>query len=122
MLGVVAVDVVSVDEAMVRGYAEVSGDHSAHHFSVEAARRSGFETPFLHGLCTMALCARAATTTVAAGDPSRVRRVTVRFAAPAFLGQDLRIEIFDRRSGGFAMEAACGDRPVIKNGLVELWP
>ena len=119
---VVAVDVVSVDDAMVRGYAEVSGDHSAHHFSVEAARRSGFETPFLHGLCTMALCARAATTTVAAGDPSRVRRVAVRFAAPAFLGQDLRIEIFDRRGGGFALEATCGDRPVIKNGLVELWP
>ncbi len=118
----VAVDVVSVDEVMVRRYADMSGDHSAHHFSVEGARRSGFETPFLHGLCTMALCVRAATTTVADGDPSRVRRVAVRFAAPAFLGQDLTIEIFDRHGDGFALEATCGGRQVIKHGLVRLWP
>ena len=115
-------DVVSIDDAMARRYAEVSGDHSAHHFSVEAARRSGFEAPFLHGLCTMALCARVATSTLANGDPSRIRQVAVRFAAPAFLGQDLTIEIFDRHGGGFALEARCGDRPVIKNGLVALWP
>ena len=80
----VAEDVTSIDDVMVRRYAEVSGDHSAHHFSVEGARRSGFDAPFLHGLCTMALCTRVATTRLAKGDPSRVRRVAVRFAAPAF--------------------------------------
>ncbi len=55
----VAEDVVSIDEVMARRYARVSGDYSDHHFSLEGARRSGFEAPFLHGLCTMALCARA---------------------------------------------------------------
>ena len=118
----VAEDVVSVDSDMARRYAEVSGDNSPHHFSVEAARRSGYDAPFLHGLCTMALCVRVATRTVADGDPKRVRRVAVRFAAPAFLGQDLRVEIFGRHQGGFALEARCADHVVIKNGLVELWP
>jgi acyl dehydratase len=118
----VAQDVVSIDDVMARRYAELSGDYSDHHFSVEGARRSGFEAPFLHGLCTMALCARAATKTVANGDPSRVRRVAVRFVAPAFLGHDLTVEVFERRDGNFALEARCGERNVIKNGFIELWP
>ena len=49
-------DEMPVDDVMARRYAEVSGDFSEHHFSVEGARRSGFDAPFLHGLCTMALC------------------------------------------------------------------
>ena len=118
----VAEDVVRIDEVMARRYAQVSGDYNDHHFNVEGARRSGFEAPFLHGLCTMALCTRAATKTVADGDPRRIRRMAVRFAAPAFLGQDLRVQIFERPDGGFALEASCGEHTVIKNGLVDLVP
>jgi acyl dehydratase len=117
---VVAEDVVRIDDVMAGRYAQVSGDFNDHHFSVEGARRSGFEAPFLHGLCTMALCARAATKTVADGDPRRIRRMAVRFAAPAFLGHDLRVQIFERPDGGFALEASCGEHTVIKNGHVEL--
>ncbi|MBF6556523.1 MAG: hypothetical protein IVW52_10180 [Acidimicrobiales bacterium] len=116
----VAEDVVRIDEVMARRYAQVSGDHSEHHFSVDGARRSGVAAPFLHGLCTMALCVRAATDTVADGDPRRLRRVAVRFAAPAFLGRDLKVKIFERPDHGFALEASCGEHTVIKNGLVEL--
>jgi len=119
---VVAEDVVRIDGSMASRYAEVSGDHSDHHFSVEGARRSGFAAPFLHGLCTMALCVRAATKTVAHGEPRRIRRVAVRFAAPAFLGRDLRVRLFERPDGAFALDATCGDATVIRNGLVELAP
>jgi hypothetical protein len=41
----VAAELVPVNEDMVRHYAEVSGDYSEHHFTVEAARRSGFDAP-----------------------------------------------------------------------------
>jgi acyl dehydratase len=119
---VVAEEVVGIDEVMARRYAQVSGDYSDHHFSVDGARRSGVAAPFLHGLCTMALCARAATNTVANGDPRRLRRVAVRFAAPAFLGHDLKVKIFERPDSGFALEASCGEHTVIKNGLVQLVP
>jgi acyl dehydratase len=118
----VAEDVVRIDEVMARRYAHVSGDDNDHHFSVEGARRSGYEAPFLHGLCTMALCTRAATKTVANGDPTRIRRVAFRFAAPVFVGHDLRVQIFVRPEGGFALEARCGEHLVIKNGLIELAP
>ena len=117
-----AEDVVRIDAVMARRYAEISGDYSDHHFSVEGARRSGFQAPFLHGLCTMALCTRAVTKAVANRDPGRIRRVAVRFAAPAFLGRDLRVKIFERPDGGFALEATCGGSTVITNGLAQLVP
>src|SRR5262245_31818199 len=66
---------VEVDADMARRYAEVSGDWSAHHFDLDAARASGFDRLFLHGLCTMALCAQGVVEVVADGDPNRVRRV-----------------------------------------------
>jgi acyl dehydratase len=119
---VVAEEVVRIDEVMARRYADISSDYSDHHFSVEGAKRSGFEAPFLHGLCTMALCTRVATATVAQGDPRRIRRVAVRFAAPAFLSRDLKVQIFERTNGGFALEARTGEQVVIKNGFIELVP
>ena len=70
----------------------------------------------------MALCARAATKTVADGNPRRLRRIAVRFAAPAFLGRDLKVRIFERPDRTFALEASCGEDIVIKNGLVQLVP
>jgi acyl dehydratase len=118
----VAEDVMRIDDVMAHRYADISSDYSDHHFSVEGAERSGFEAPFLHGLCTMALCTRVATETVGQGDPRRVRRVAVRFAAPAFLGCDLKVQIFERTNGGFALEARAGEQIVIKNGFLELAP
>jgi len=112
--------VADVDPGMVRRWAEVSGDWSAHHFDVEAARRSGFERVFLHGLCTMALCAQGAVELVAGGDPERVRRVAVRFATPTFLGEELRVRLYDAGLAGHAFEADCAGATVITHGRVEL--
>jgi acyl dehydratase len=116
----VAEEAVRIDDIMASRYAQVSGDDNEHHFSVEGARRSGFDAPFLHGLCTMALCTRVATRTVAHGDPTRIRRVAVRFVAPAFLGHDLTVQIFERPGAGFALEAGGGEHRVIKNGFIEI--
>ncbi|MBL7498091.1 hypothetical protein I6A84_29420 [Frankia sp. CNm7] len=111
---------VAVDAEMPRRYAEVSGDWSDHHFDVAAARRGGFDRPFLHGLCTMALCAREVVGAVAGGDPERVRRVAVRFASPAFVGEDLRVGVYEAGGLGYAFEADCAGVPVITHGRAEL--
>ena len=111
---------IEVDDDMARRYAEVSGDWSPHHFEVDAARRSGMERVFLHGLCTMALCAQGVVTLVADGDPDRIRRIGVRFAAPTYMGEQLRVRLFDAGALGYAFEAECAGSNVITHGRVEL--
>lgn len=111
---------VDVDADMARLYAEVSRDWSPHHFDVEAARRSGADGPFLHGLCTMALCAQGASELLSHGNPERLARIAVRFARPLLLGEQLAIEFSDAGPLGYAFEAeACGT-PVITRGRVAL--
>jgi acyl dehydratase len=106
-------------------YAEVSNDWSAHHFDLDAARGAGVDYLFAHGLCTMAMCTQAAVTMVADGDPSRVRRVAVRFASPTRLDEDLTVDVYDAGatlgSSAYAFEANCAGAAVVKHGRLELF-
>lgn len=111
---------IEVDDKMAHRYAEVSGDWSPHHFTAEAAQRTGFDRPFLHGLCTMALCAQGVIDLVADGDPSRLRRIAVRFATPTFLGEELAVSVYDGGEVGYAFEAKCANAEVISHGRAEL--
>ena len=104
-----------------RRYAEVSNDWSAHHFDLEMARRSGFDYLFAHGLCTMAMCSQAVIAMVADGDPSRVRRIAVRFASPTRLDEDLTVEVYEVEPLICAFEATCAGAGVIKHGRLELF-
>jgi acyl dehydratase len=115
-----AVQRVAADTA--RRYAEISGDWSAHHFDAEVARSAGFDYVFAHGLCTMAMCTHRVLDVIGVGDPSRVRRVAVRFAAPTPLGADLTVDTYGIDEHEFAFEATCGDAGVISHGRLELQP
>lgn len=108
-LGVTAVD---VPVELARRYAEISDDWSPHHFEVEAARASGAERPFLHGLCTLALCAGV----IAGGG--ELRRVAARFASTMPLGEQLTVATFDA-GGATAFEATAAGTPVITHGRAE---
>jgi acyl dehydratase len=109
-----------IDEQMATRYAGVSSDWSPHHFEIDAARRSGVDRVFLHGLCTMALCAQAVTDFVADGDASRVRRIAVRFASPTFLGEELTVGLYDAGPSTVAFEARCAGAMVVTHGRAEL--
>jgi acyl dehydratase len=109
-----------IDAEAARRYAEVSGDWSAHHFDLDAARAAGVDYLFAHGLCTMAMCTQRAVRLVAGGDPGRVRRVAVRFASPAPLGEDLTVDVFAAGPSAYAFEATCGEATVVKHGRLEL--
>jgi acyl dehydratase len=100
----------------------VSGDWAEHHFTAEAARHAGVDRPFLHGLCTMAMCAQSVVATVAGGDPDRVKRIAVRFAKPAFPAEDLVTSIYQAGPKTFAFEATSAGGPAITNGRAELRP
>jgi acyl dehydratase len=109
-----------VDADVARHYAEVSNDWSPHHFDRDAARAAGADDVFAHGLCTMAMCAQLIVQHVAGGDPARVRRVAVRFAATMPLGADLDVELFATGPATYAFEATSRGATVVKHGRVEL--
>jgi acyl dehydratase len=107
---------VDVDDGMARRYAEVSGDWSAHHFDETAARRSGSDRPFLHGLCTLALCAQGVVDVAARGDTGALRRIAVRFARPMPLGGRLDMSFFEAGPHEVAFEARCDGSTIVSNG------
>ncbi len=108
-----------VDDDMARRYAVVSGDWTGHHLDVEAARRSGSDRVFLHGLCTMALCGRGIVEILGC-PPERVRRVAVRFAGPMPIGARLDVHLYDAGDQAYGFEGACAGSPVITHGRVEV--
>jgi acyl dehydratase len=107
---------VDADEEMAHKYAEVSGDWSAHHFDEAAARRSGSERPFLHGLCTLALCTRGVVEMAANGNVGALGLIAVRFARPMPLGGRLELQLYRVGPNEVAFEAQCGDVRVVSNG------
>ena len=109
-----------IDEDLATRYAEVSGDWSAHHFDLAAARASGFDFIFTHGLCTMAICTHRLLDLIGVGDPGRVGRVAVRFASPTPLGADLTVSAYRINAQSFAFEATCGGSTTITHGRLEL--
>ncbi len=126
----VAEVVTTVDVDQARRYADASGDRNPIHVDDEAARAVGLPGVILHGMCTMALCARAVIDSVAGGDPSRLRRLAVRFYRPVFPGNDLVTSIHDGGAGGgdgdsrgiYVFEASSAGKVVIRDGRAELAP
>lgn len=109
-----------IDEDMPRRYAEVSKDWSDHHFTADAAQASGFDRPFLHGLCTMAICVQGAVSLVANGDPDRVGRIAVRFASPSYVGDDVELVLLEGSENTYGFEAHSNGAVVVRNGWVDL--
>jgi acyl dehydratase len=109
-----------IDELVAHRYAEVSGDWSAHHFDIEAARASGFDFLFAHGLCTMAICAHRVLGVVGVDDPGQVRRAAARFASPTPLGAELTVNVYGISEQSFAFEASCAGVTTITHGRLEL--
>jgi acyl dehydratase len=113
---------VDVDQAL--RYASASGDANPIHVDEAAAKAVGLPGVILHGMCTMALCGRAIVDELAGGDPTRLRRLAVRFYRPVFPGADLVTTVFDagveagRRV--LAFEASSAGKVVVRDGRAEM--
>jgi acyl dehydratase len=101
-------------------YAEASGDTMPVHLDDGFARRVGLPGIIVHGLCTMAFTSHALIGHAAPGDPGRLRRLAVRFSAPARPGQTLTTTVWAAEPGAYAFETAAGDGArVITDGRAE---
>lgn len=90
----------------------LSGDYNPLHADPEAARAAGFDRPILHGLCSYAVACRAIVKLCCGGDASRLRALDVRFSAPVYPGETLRVDIWDEG----AFQVAVVERGVVAIG------
>lgn len=116
---------VKVDEDQTFRYAEASGDSNPIHQDENIAKMAGLPGIILHGMCTMAMATKGAVDGLAGGDPTRVKRVAVRFSKPVLPGQELTTKFWELGSEGgakaYGFETYNPDgAAVIKNGRVEI--
>jgi acyl dehydratase len=116
--------VVHVDDDQPCRYSDASGDSSPIHLDDDAARAVGFPGRILHGLCAMAMCGAALVRVKAAGDPTRLRRLGVRFSAPIFPGDDMHLAIFEAGSmpgtTAVCFEVKTGVKTALRDGVAEI--
>jgi acyl dehydratase len=122
---VVYEETTKVDEDQTHRYAEASGDHNPIHLDENVAKMAGLPGIINHGMCTMAIATKGAVDGLAGGDPTRVKRVAVRFSKPVLPGQELTTRFWKLNAGdavttyGFETYNPDG-AAVIKNGEVEI--
>jgi acyl dehydratase len=114
-----------LDEDQTYRYAEASGDNMPIHLDAEIAKSVGLPGIIIHGLCTMAFTSWAAVQEVCDGDPSRLKRLAVRFSRPVLPGQEITTTFWAAGEADgnqvFGFETRNGDgEVVIKDGLVEV--
>ncbi len=117
----VAQAVMQVTEDQPYRYAEASGDYNPPHVNEEFAKMIGFRTVILQGLCTMAFAAKAVVDELCRGDPTRLRRLKVRFSKVVYPGDVLTTRIWEEAAGRYALETTNQDGGlVIRDGVVEI--
>jgi acyl dehydratase len=122
---VVYEETTKVDDDQTHRYAEASGDFNPIHLDESTARMAGLPGIINHGMCTMAIATKAAVDGLAGGDPTRIRRVGVRFSKPVLPGQELTTKLWKESDADgattYGFETYNPDGvAVIKNGIVEI--
>jgi acyl dehydratase len=108
-------------------YAGASGDRAIIHVNDQAARSMGQTSKFLQGALSLGISSQALVALAADGDPSRIRRLAVRFASYAFPTYDLEVSVYDNGETpeglhSYAFEVASQGRVCLRHGRVEVLP
>ncbi|MGD0673026.1 MAG: MaoC/PaaZ C-terminal domain-containing protein [Candidatus Binatus sp.] len=117
----------TIDKDQTYRYAEASGDRNPIHVDETIAKMAGLPGIIVHGLCTMAFTSKVAIDNLCAGDPTRLKRLRVRFSRPVLPGQTITTKFWadGERDGRkvFAYETFNPDgQAVIKGGIAEVAP
>lgn len=109
------------DEDQTYRYAPAAGDPMPIHTDDALAKAMGLPGIIIHGLCTMAFTSRAVIQTACPDDPTRLRRLAVRFSKPCLPGQQITTSIWRADGGDYVYETTNdADQAVIKDGLAEV--
>jgi acyl dehydratase len=121
---VIAAVTQTFDADQATRYSDASGDHNPIHLDPEVAASVGLPGVIVHGLCTMAFCSRAVVATCCPEDPSRVRRLSVRFSGMVQPLESITHTLSRTPETGiisFESVSSSGSR-AIKNGIADVLP
>jgi acyl dehydratase len=114
----------TIDRDQTTRYAEASGDRNPIHVDKNVARMAGLPGIIVHGLCTMALTAKVLVDHLYNGEPTRLKRLAVRFSRPLFPGDTITTRVWSeanrngRRVDAYETYNAEG-LAVIRHGIAE---
>ena len=77
----------------------LSGDLNPLHIDPDFAKMVGFETPFIHGLCTYGFTARAVIDKLCGGAPEKFKSLEGRFSKQVYPGDTIIVKIWDEDNG-----------------------
>ncbi len=83
----------------------LSGDRNPLHVDPAFAKMAGYDTPILHGLCTLGHAGRAVLGTYCDNDPARMMGLEVRFSGVVFPGDSIITEMWDEGGGRIVLQA-----------------
>jgi acyl dehydratase len=92
----------------------LNGDLNPLHSDPAIARKSGFERPLLHGLCTMGVVTHALVKALTRYRAERLRSMKLRFSRPVFPGETIRTEIW--KDGCFRALVPARNETVVEDG------
>jgi acyl dehydratase len=111
----------SYDADQTQRYSEASGDPMPIHLDDDFAKAMGLPGIIVHGLCTMAFTGRAVVQTCCADDPTRLKRLAVRFARIVQPSETVTTTLWDAGGGDIAYETVSSNGNVaIKDGLAHV--
>lgn len=117
--GLVAAFTSHVDVDMPGRYAEASGDHNPIHLDPAVATMVGLPGVINHGLGSLSLVTAGMVEQLAGGDPTRVRRIAVRFTDVVIPGSDLTTSVWGG-TPGMLFETTRPDGRVVMTGSIEV--
>lgn len=95
-------------------YYRQNGDDNPLHVDPDVALRAGFQRPILHGLATLGVVCHALVRELCGYEPTLLKRMSLRFAAPVYPGETIRVEMW--RHGAFRAWVKERDVVVIDDG------
>jgi acyl dehydratase len=111
----------SYDPDQTHRYSEASGDPMPIHLDGDFAKAMGLPGIIVHGLCTMAFCSRAVVGEFCAEDPTRLKRLAVRFSKIVQPNETVTHSLWDAGNGRVRFETTSDNGNVaIRDGLAEI--
>lgn len=98
----------------------LSGDYNPLHIDPESAKFGGFDSPIMHGLCTLGYCSQLLLWSLCDNDHNRFKRIKLRFSSPVFPGDTLNVRGWHVDHSRVDFEAVVEDRVVVSNAYFEM--